>query len=167
MSSIQRTYSLLLVLLFIALGALWHSSHKVSQSKDLTHRYREQVQKVMAIGELIYNHQKMIEAQNTVIDSEQRGNLEMSKILDLTRKHKLKTPATSKESLSIKRTYRERLVSLQLKDEKLEDVILFMIDIEALGNAVVTKIDIARNPKNRDVWNADIMVAQRIKKDDA
>jgi len=167
MSSTQRTYVLLLCLLLMALGALWHSNSKLTSAKELTSREKTQLEEVKGVGQLVFNHKELVKAQNTIIDKEKKGNLEMNKILSLTKKHSIKTPATSKESLSIKRTYSEKILSLKLRDEELKSVILFMLDVEALGNAKVTKIDIARNPKNRDVWNADITVAQRIKKEES
>lgn len=166
MSTTQRIYVYLMVLLVIALGTLWHSSGKVSNVRELINREKESLNEVMSIGQLISDHQQLVAIQNSKIDSEKKGDLEMNNILALCKKHKLKDPVASKDSFSVKRTFSEKVIALQLRDEKLKDVVLFMLDIEALGSAVVTRINVNRNPKNEDLWNADITVVQRIKKDE-
>jgi hypothetical protein len=166
MSTTQRIYVYLMVLLVIALGTLWHSNGKVSEVRELIAREKASLSEVMSVGQLVSDHQQLVAMQNSKIDSEKKGDLEMNNILALSKKHKLKDPTASTESLSVKRTFSEKVIALQLKDEKLKDLVLFMLDIEALGSAVVTKINVNRNPKNSDLWNADITVVQRIKKDE-
>ena len=166
MSAIQRVYAYLFALLVIALGALWHSNSKIGKVKDMIVREKVQFDEVMSVGQLISNHKQMVDAQNKMIDSARKGDLEMNVILSLVKKHKLKDPQTNSEQLSVKRTFSEKIIKLKLADEKLKSMIEFMLEIEALGSSVVTQINITRNPKNRDLWNADITVVQRIKKDE-
>lgn len=166
MSTTQRIYVYLMVLLVIALGTLWHSNGKVDEVRDLIARERASLREVMSVGQLVSDHQQLVEIQNSKIDSEKKGDLEMNNILALCKKYKLKDPVASQDSLSVKRTFSEKVIGLKLKDEKLKDVVLFMLDIEALGSAVVTRINVNRNPKNEDLWDADITVVQRVKKDE-
>jgi hypothetical protein len=154
------------VLVAIFIGLYVHSLGKVSTQEQLVVRATADYKKVKSIGQLIYNHLQEVRAQNSSIDANQRGQLDMSQILKLCNEHDLKAPANSKESLSVKRTYQEKVINLKLRDERLKSVIEFFLDVEALGNAKVSKIDIVRNPKNPDLWNIDATIVRRLKKED-
>ena len=154
------------ILIALALGVYIHSIGKVGTQKELVQREAADYKDVKAIGQLIYNHLQEVRAQNSSIDANQRGQLDMSQILKLCHKNKLKAPANSKESLSVKRTYQEKVINLKLRDEMLKAVIEFFLDVEALGNVKVSKIDLVRNPKNPDLWNVDATIVRRLKKED-
>jgi hypothetical protein len=154
------------ILVLVAFGAYLHSNSKISDQEQLAQREAADYKKVKAIGQLIYNHLQEVRAQNSSIDANQRGQLDMSQILKLCKKHNLKAPANSKESLSVKRTYQEKVINLKLRDEMLKQVIEFFLDVEALGNVKVSKVDIIRNPKNPDLWNIDATIVRRLKKED-
>lgn len=165
-NTFQRSLTICGALLAICLGLLIHSHLKLSEQRELAKREQKDVRKVQQVGQLVYNYLEEVRAQNKDIDSNQKGDLNMSQILRLCNKHDLKSPANAKENLSIKRTYQEKIISLKLREEPLKNVVLFLLDVEALGNIKVSKLDLTRNPKNPDVWNIDVSIVRRLKKEE-
>jgi hypothetical protein len=164
-SSPKNLFILCGILLVIAIGSYAHSHSLIADKQALAKREDADLKKVKGVGQLIYNFQQETRTVNSAIDKNSRGDLSMNTILKLCNQNELKAPANSKESISVKRTYREKIVTLKLRDEMLKSCINFLLNVEELGNVKVSKLDIVRNPKNTDLWNVDVTITKRLKKD--
>ena len=162
MSSYKKCYLSGTLLILIALGAFLHSHFNLANQQSLSKRETGAVHRIQKVGEKIYQHKKAIDDIGNLVSPEA---LTVKTLLTITRRHNLKPPLGTKETTNIKRLYQEKTISFKLKDEKLKSVVEFMIDAEQIRGTKVRKINFTRNPKDKDLWNVDLVISKIKKKD--
>jgi hypothetical protein len=169
MNSIQKLFAGLGLGIVIALITLLYARHTVSKNEEFRTRELQDLKNILARGELIYQHQRLIAAQNQVIDADKKGEFSESKVSELMLKHQLKSKSASNKDTSSqnkKKTYLEKQYKYSFEDQALKSIILFLLDVEALGNVTVRDLRINRNPKNSDLWSSTFTIVNRLKKDE-
>jgi hypothetical protein len=156
-------FSLAGLLLASLISLIW-SHNALSQSKDNLKKSLNYTKTIRDLGELIYQHQKLVKFEGRHIDSQSKGEFNAQNLLLLETKHKLKHSIFSDKTTK-RKTYSEKVFSLTFKDEPLKDILLFLLDAEALGNVKVSYLKIIRNPKNKDLWSCQTSIVRRDKKD--
>lgn len=151
-------------LIVASLLVLVWSQNSLNQSKKNFKQKLTETKTIRDLGELIYQHQKLVEFEGRHIDSQSKGEFNGENILGLERKHNLKNSSFSDKTIK-RKTYSEKVFSLTFKDYPLKNILLFLLDAEALGNVKVSKLKITRNPKNQDLWSCQTNIVRREKKD--
>lgn len=166
MNKFQKFYAFLGVILVGLLAYYMISNSKVKKAKKKAQRFSQEFRKFKVVAEQVYQHQETIRMNKGVLEERSKGDLEMTNVLKLIKKHNLKTPSNYSSDIFNKRTYREKRLSLMLKDEKLKDIIKFLIDVEKLGDSNVKNITFTRDPKNKDIWNSSLAIVKIVPKED-
>lgn len=167
MSASAKSYAIIAGAVLVCVIIYFTTASKLSAQDKLTVRQEDMLRDVRGIGELIYQHQEIQKIVDRELDGDKPKELSMTSVLSLVNKHNLKSPSSSKEALVPKPTYLEKSLNLKFKDEPLKNLVLFMLDAEELGNVIVNKIDVSRNPKDKDLWTSTLTIVQRQKKEDS
>ena len=169
MNSPQKILAGLGCAFLLSCAFLMYVHFSVSENRDFCNRELEDLKNIQSIGELIYQHQRLIAEQNKVIDTDKKGEFSEGKVAELMNKHNLSSKsARNKDSSSKnkKSTFTEMQYNYTFQDEALKNVIEFLLEVESLGNVTVRDLRISRNPKNKDLWSSSFTFVLRLKKED-
>jgi hypothetical protein len=164
MNKPKKCFTILGLLLVVGFISLLVSHFKLQGALENFERSKTSVKEIRSWGELIYQHQQLVEAQNKDIDAVSRGEFDSKNLLKLQDKHGLKLSSSTERTI-VRKTYSEKVFKLSFRNEPLKNIILFLLDAEGLGNVKVDKLTILRNPKNPDQWNCNTTIIRRIKKE--
>ena len=84
-------------------------------------------------------------------------------IRNLMRKHTLSESVISNSEDTSRKNIKTNVFRMTLKDEYLDNIINFMIDIEKIPNSRIENMSLERDEKNSDKWNAsNISIVQLV-----
>jgi CRISPR/Cas system-associated exonuclease Cas4 (RecB family) len=165
MNPFQKFYTALFAILIIAFGYYFYTGSQLNNARVESRKYDRMLKDFNYQAEKIYQYKKTIEIKKNVLDERSKGDLEMPNVLRLARAHGIKPPRNSGDDIIDKFTHREKNVKVSLDNEKLKNVIKFLIEVEKLGDSNVRSISFSRTKKDKDLWDALISIVKIIPKE--
>jgi hypothetical protein len=166
MNKYQKIYSVFFAIIIVAFGVYFFTGQQLKDVKKKSRRIAQNLRSYKNSAVTVYQHKESIRLNKENLNKRSKGELEMPTVLKMARSNNIKSPRSSADDIVDKRTWREKHVDLNLKDEKLKNVVKFLNEIEGLGDANVKNITFMRNKKDKDLWSATVSVVKIIPKKD-
>jgi transposase len=165
MNNYQKLYTTFFVVILTAFGVYFYMGQQLKKTKKLSRRSAKALSDFNKVGEEVHHQQERIRLNKEKLDERSKGDLEMSNVLRIAKTHGLKSPRSTGDDIVDKRTFREKSIKLSLKEEKLKNVIKFLIEVEKLGDSNVKTLTFTRTKKDKDLWDASLTIVKIIPKD--
>jgi len=165
MNKYQKLYTAFFVVILAAFGVYFYMGQQLKNTRKASRRSASELKDFNFVAEEVFHHHERIRINKDKLDERSRGDLEMSNVLKIARNHGLKSPRSTGDDIVDKRTYREKSIKLILKEEKLMNVIKFLIEVEKLGDSNVKSLTFTRTKSNKDLWDANLSIVKIIPKD--
>lgn len=160
LTPVLKIYLFLLALFLVALAFLANFHMRLNSTRAQVEGLEKELVTITAVAQRIHEQQCEV---NHLRQTLGQGALDMNRVLEEMKKHGLKDPTHSGTSQPVKhKTYMEELFKVSIKEEKLKDIVSFLLDVERINakRIKVKDLNFSRNAKDKDLWTAEVTLAQ-------